>query len=38
MKYVPMGTSEGIKQIARGSGDLVLARPNLQPRSARKGT
>jgi phosphate transport system substrate-binding protein len=36
MKYVPMGTSEGIKQISRGSGDFGAG--EAQSRNARKGT
>jgi len=38
MKYVPMGTSEGIKQISAAAATSVLARLNFQPRSARTET
>jgi phosphate transport system substrate-binding protein len=37
MKYVPMGTSEGIKQIARGSGDFGAGEAQLTAAERKEG-
>ncbi|MFZ3369929.1 MAG: phosphate ABC transporter substrate-binding protein PstS [Candidatus Sulfotelmatobacter sp.] len=37
MKYVPMGTSEGIKQIARGSGDFGAGEAQLTAAERQEG-
>src|SRR4029077_1262799 len=37
MKYVPMGTSEGIKQISRGSGDFGAGEAQLTAEERKEG-
>ena len=37
MKYVPMGTSEGIKQVSHGSGDFGAGEPQLTAAERKEG-